>query len=250
MVVSMIGGIQPHLTTLRSINNGSAVPISDKGIVVANSDEGRLGPSSVSWGNAEQANASANAMATIIRSMDSQVQALTHHLQHMNSDIRSFRKDFPPFPRGSEERERLLNTYQGIRKQIERLTIPPPEKNDISIFPDTSSEPVEPKHALVEGFKQILQTVHAHLPDIPKETSDMAFMALQEELESLLAFISRKRAEFGEMLVPRKFYGEDMNQDATFQMTAFSIHVGQALSDETEWQITVSQKQLLQALKE
>ena len=88
-------------------------------------DTARVSHVNTGWGKTEQMKSSANATARQIRTMDTQVQNMAHTLRRMTTDIRAFRKNFPPFPRGSEERERLLNSFQGIRKQIERLTIPP-----------------------------------------------------------------------------------------------------------------------------
>jgi hypothetical protein len=192
------------------------------------------------WGKTEQMKAPANAAAKQIRTMDTQVQHLAHAIRRMTTDIRAFRKNFPPFPRGSEERERLLNSFHGIRKQIERLTIPPKNKAVPTVQGHDVPQPGS-LGTLMERYEKLLQTVRERFADIPADPSDAASQKLEQELETLLAFISEQH---GELVEAGKYYqgGDDTN--TAVQMASFSITLGQTFSDQSDWQMTVSQTQL------
>ena len=94
---------------------------------------------------------------------------------------------------------------------------------------------------LVERFEKLLQTIRERLPDIPVDTSDAAFQKLEQELETLLAFISEQR---GELVESGKYYQDGDDTETAVQMASFSITLGQTFSDQSDWQMTVSQTQL------
>ena len=45
-------------------------------------------------------------------------------------------KNFPPFPPGSEERVKILRSFNLFRKQIDQLTIPPVVRDAMKIMAD------------------------------------------------------------------------------------------------------------------
>lgn len=240
MMVSIVNDNQSHLsnrlTELRS--NSTAMRGTER--TLARSDTARLSDINAGWGRSEQLKSSANTAARQIRTMDTQILNMTQHLQRMTTDIRTFRKNFPPFPRGSEERERLLNSFQGIRKQIERLTLPPKKEAALSLQGEDVSQSGS-SSMLIERFEKLLQTIGERLPDIPADTSDVAFQTFEKHLETLLEFISQERAERVE---PGKYYESGSDSDFAVQMVSFSLTLGQTFSDQSDGQITVSQTQL------
>jgi len=94
---------------------------------------------------------------------------------------------------------------------------------------------------LIERFERLLQTIGERLPDIPADTSDVAFQKLEEQLETLLEFISQQRAGLVES---GKYYQDGDDTRIDVQIASFSITLGQTFADQPDWQMTVSQTQL------
>jgi len=241
MMVPLVTENQSHLNSRSTgLGNNTASFIRGKGILSSGSDTARLSGIHTGWGNTEQVKSSSNSAAQHVRAMDTQAHTMARTIQRMANDIRTFRKNFPPFPRGSEERERLLKSFQGIRKQIERLTFPPKKVADPTVQGHAATQ-AGSEIALVEGFETLLQNIAAYLPHIPESASDVALQELEEKLDTLLDFISRERSRLVEQ---KKYYQEDGDKEIAFMMTSFSISMGQIFSDQSGWQMTLSQTHL------
>lgn len=244
MVVSMISDIQPHLGSGSALNHRGTAAMPKTLSSRLESDSIRVPGIDSKWGQAQQARSSSNAAAGRLRSMDTQLQAVAHHIQRMSEDSRSFRKNFPPFPQGSEERERVLNSFQAIRRQIEQLTIPPPREKMAQVSPDEKGALTDRASQLLQGFEALLQSIGTRIPDVPDGSSAAAFKALQEQLESLLAFISDKRAELVQAAAPKKYYKGEEEGAVSLDVASISITMGQVFSEEPDWQMTVSRTTL------
>lgn len=241
MMVSIVTKSQSHPNSRSAtLGNSAAAVIQGKEISRSGLDTTRLSGVNTGWGITEQVNSSSNAVARQIRTMDTQTQSITQTIQRMTTDIRTFRKNFPPFPRGSEERVRLLKSFQGIRKQIERLTFPP-QKDGVPTVRGQSETQAGSFIQLVERFEALLQKIAKNLPHIPKSTSDVAFQKLEEKLETLLDLISQQQTELVEH---KKYYKDDGDTEFAEMMTSFSISMGQTFSNQSGWQMTVSQTHL------
>ncbi len=237
MIASIVNDSQSHLSTPSTALQSSTTVTRNTERSRTGSDSARVSHVNSGWGKTEQMKAPANATARQVRTMDTQVQNMAQPIQRMITDIRTFRKNFPPFPRGSEERERLLNSFQGIRKQIERLTLPPKKE---TVQGSDVSQPGS-LGTLMERYEKLLQTIRERLPDIPAATSDVAFQKLEQELETLLAFVSEQH---GERVESGKYYQGGDDTEIAIQMASLSITLGRTFSDQSDWQMTVSQTQL------
>lgn len=65
--------------------------------------------------------------AVLAREHIARADAIQRLMREMRDNLNAIIKNYPPFPQGSEERERLLNLVAGLRKQIEAVTVPPRE---------------------------------------------------------------------------------------------------------------------------
>ena len=241
MMVPIVNENQSHLNAHAvALRSRSAAFIRDLEISRTGPDIAQLSTVNTVLGNVEQVKSSSNVAARQIRTMDTQLQNMAYPIQRMVTDIRTFRKDFPPFPRGSEERELLLESFHGIRKQIERLTLPP-KKDATPTLQDDSAAQIGPMNTLLERFIKVLKTIGAHIPSAPENAFDIAFQKLEEKLETLLGFIYQQRAELVEQ---KKYYGDDDDKELAVMMTSFSISMSQTFSDQSSWQMTVSQTHL------
>jgi hypothetical protein len=65
-------------------------------------------------------------VASNIRFADSTMKRINGDIiSKMKKELDTFVKQYPPYLQGSQEREKILKSYIGLRKQIEELTIPP-----------------------------------------------------------------------------------------------------------------------------
>ena len=243
MPVSMISDMHPHLNTHTFMPINRAARTNTGGMSQERPDSAHLSGLNTGWHQRGQVNSAWNATAGQVRAIDARLQVIERHINKMTGDIRAFEKNFPPFPRGSEERVRLLNSFSAIRKQIERLTMPPEKEMMSTIMNGVTSQP-DSSTNMVERFEQLLQSVETLFPNDPDEPSDTAFKELGEKLQTLLEFISQKRTELVEQAGPRKYFQEKDTVDI-LQIETVSITIKQAFSDQTDWQMTVSQTQLM-----
>jgi hypothetical protein len=93
----------------------------------------------------------------------------------------------------------------------------------------------------MERYEKLLQTIRERFPDVPADTSDVAIQKLEQELETLLTFISEQH---GQLVESGKYYQGSDDTETAVQTASFSITLGQTFSDQPDWQITVSQTQL------
>ena len=64
-----------------------------------------------------------------IEKADQALADINEELKKAKEDLTRIVKMYPPYPQGSKERAKLLSSYLGLRKQIEKLTVPP--DNDV-----------------------------------------------------------------------------------------------------------------------
>jgi hypothetical protein len=234
MSVAMISTMQAHLgiKQISAVDKGNQQTIRHR--PDQHSDAVALAGKSAERHADLQARETGLRRAGHIRSLDAVLQAVAKQARKMAGDIRAFEKNFPPFPRGSEERQRLLNSISAIRKQIARMTLPP-EKGVADLAP----------HPVADRFEQLLKVVHAYLPDVSEEdASDNALAALKTRMESLLEFIQQKRAAAKETAFPENSFAQADGRGMFFEMIAVSVSVGQVFAQQAGWQMTVSQVHL------
>jgi len=65
-----------------------------------------------------------------IEKADQALADINEELKKAKEDLTRIVKMYPPYPQGSKERAKLLSSYLGLRKQIEKLTVPP--DNDVA----------------------------------------------------------------------------------------------------------------------
>lgn len=243
MPVSFVNSIQPHLNTQLSTPHSSSAT---RNAVLAShkrADQPRLTSLTTKRAQLDQAKSTTNSTAKHIRSMDAKLQALEHHVRRMYSDYRAFKKNFPPFPQGSEDRVRLLSSFQAIRKQIERLTIPPREEMVVS----NNNEVVaaqENNDFAIDRFQQFLNMIGSSIPNLTADTPDAVVSEIPEKLERVHELLIQKRSELAEQAVAKKYYIDSTESAVMIEMETISLTLGGWFADEADWQISMSQTQL------
>lgn len=242
MLVFMTSAMQPHLGSQNPKPSFTEAERSDHSSRKVQ-DAVSLSEKTTGLPGNQQVHDSLHAAARHIRSLDIGLQGGVRHVRKMADDIRAFKKNFPPFPTGSEERVRLLNSFSAIRKQIARLTLPP-ETAEIA----TNNEPTTvPEKALMSrtgSFDQLFAAIRERMPALPTDTSDQSFDALFKKLESLLELIQNKRATIEQQVFSATYSESDGDTALSLEMASLSIRMGQMFSGEIDWQVTVSHAQL------
>lgn len=93
-------------------------------------------------GHLQAVNAGLESVAISIRGADTAMAAIEEHIDQMIEIV----KLFPPYPEGdnSEERIKMLRSFNGIRQLIDQLTIPPSDDLGQAIMSDPASNPDVP----------------------------------------------------------------------------------------------------------
>lgn len=74
----------------------------------------------------QSANSDINVVAKSVREANATLVTVTGHINGMKAALDKIVKNFPPFTADSKERAELLMSYRAIRKEIEKMTFPPP----------------------------------------------------------------------------------------------------------------------------
>ncbi|MCP4748711.1 MAG: hypothetical protein GY874_21635 [Desulfobacteraceae bacterium] len=75
------------------------------------------------------ANSKANTLAQQLRSVDKNIDKIEHNLRQMMGALDKVVKHYPPFTVDSKERSEYLRQFNSLRKMIDQLTVPAPEKS-------------------------------------------------------------------------------------------------------------------------
>lgn len=135
-----------------------------------------------------------NMIARNIRLADKVMDKALDYIEKMKEQLETLLKNYPPFPPGSEERVQILKSIQTFRKQIDQLTIPPPQNT--SEMRTLSAHPVDPlpdNQALIENNIKKLgsfgQQVKAgieglNIPELSESSEDIDLYTALKDLDS------------------------------------------------------------------
>lgn len=123
----------------------------------------------------------ANAVATNVRESARVLQQARELVDAMRVKSLAIIKNYPPFPPGSEERRQYLESIQALRRQMEALIYPPPQRADGGALPVEYTLPtldsLQATDSEVAAFHQGLETL--------AETLVQRLAALREMVASL-----------------------------------------------------------------
>jgi hypothetical protein len=190
---------------LASRGTPETIGTSSKGEVV---DRANIAPLSATLHQAMQVHERDNAAAQHIRTKDEAMKAIGDTLDKMSADLEAVVKQYPPFPRGSEERVQRLRSYAGLRAEIDRLTTPPHAEEAGTLRAgrktDESAAPVD-KWVLAFDSQGKTMTVPKeevrmspsglHLPvlDPPETIDDLAIHDALDKLDAAQRRVSAER---------------------------------------------------------
>jgi len=236
-------------------------------------------------GQLQAVNSGLESVAISIRGADKAMEAIEEHLDQMIETV----KLFPPYPEGdnSEERIRMLRSFNGIRQLIDQLTIPPNDDLGQAILSDPATNPEVPDSWPVivneQGDVKTIRRQEVHTGptglNIPERTeadltengqaggplSQQKLDDIAANLENAKAILRQRRDALGsdaaaigrakssneEAAAFHKAYAENMEaadvNEAAAQVT--SIQLKQSLALESLGSITSLRSELVALLK-
>jgi hypothetical protein len=153
----------------------------------------------------ESANADTLVLAQKIRSIDTTIQHVERNVHQMNQLLDGIVKSFPPFPIDSDERIQTLRQFSSLRKMIDQLTFPPPDKSPNMILGDSAAYPHAGSWEMATAGGETVKLGHLPLHtgpaglDIPEVAPDASGEQIRIVLEKTTAaqgIIDRRRRAF------------------------------------------------------
>jgi hypothetical protein len=161
--------------------------------------------SNIAFGKIHAINSSRMSIAKSIRTVDQTMETIADHIDQMEAPLQTIVKNFPPFPRGSEERVKLLQSYTSFRKLIEQLSFPPEDKVAATIMGQSSdSMPAGDLNVafLDDSFDRIVHSQQIQdgaeglgLPELSADSSDEEVASALDELDTARQALAEKRAQ-------------------------------------------------------
>jgi len=126
-----------------------------------------------------------NDFAKSIRTTDTALGKVSDLLDRMRAPLNTIVKNYPPFPADSQDRKNLLMEYVSLRKEIEKLMVPPPPKpvyeNNVRLWEKLG-------YADAENLRN-------SFPEVTSSSSDMEVAGALDGLDELRAVVSDGRSE-------------------------------------------------------
>lgn len=149
-------------------------------------------------------NAGLDHVARNIRIADATMKTISDYIEQMRAQLEQIVKNYPPFPPGSEERVRMLRTFQSFRKQIDQLTIPPRDDGARKIMADPSVVPDAGDWVVAAGLSGTRLTIHSRqvhtgptgldIPDLPDDATDAEIYAAIDGLTNARDILRQRQA--------------------------------------------------------
>ena len=202
-------------------------------------------------------NNSIESVAISIRGADLAMETIGEHIDQLIAAV----KDFPPYPAEdtSEDREKFLQSFNGIRQIIDALTLPP--RDDLGQYimadPGSLAEPVDTWSVVIdeEGRVRTIQKQEVHtgptgldIPELSEE--DITTTGLpggpldQANLNDIIANLERAQETLGERRSGLAMDAAGIARTKAFNdriaafYTTFAENVEQADTDEAAAQAT------------
>ncbi|MDD2319824.1 MAG: hypothetical protein PHO83_07225 [Geobacteraceae bacterium] len=190
MAVDSIGGndkVTPVQDSVRMAYQKASRDQQAKSTQVADGDpvSVSLQRSSSTMGKLGSVNEEKNILATNIRIADKALQEVSNVSIKMKERLETIVKNWPPFTQDSAERKELLMSYVSLRKEIEKLTFPPPP---VPLY--ENNQKLWEKLDLSDS-----QKLDAVLPDLSVTAPDSQVQRAIGSLDELQATIGEGRKE-------------------------------------------------------
>ncbi len=150
-------------------------------------------------------NATFNSVATNIHTADKAMGTMEKMIEKMSEKLETHVKNYPPFLPGSEERVRLLKSFQMFRKQIDKMTIPQEHKDAMRIMADPSTNPEAGEWEISfgeNGHHKTITSKEVHtgptgldIPELPEGATDNVINDTISRLKNARGILKRARTD-------------------------------------------------------
>jgi len=143
----------------------------------------------------QQVNDTLNQTAIGIRSDDVRMAAISEGLDQMKNYLIYTIKIYPPYPADDPQRAKFLRSFNGIRQQIEKLTIPPDNKwfgrvpGEVPI----ASEPIVAGQSTETASQTQGTQPGASIPQLPASASDSEIQTTLDKVDQVITTVAAKR---------------------------------------------------------
>lgn len=143
-------------------------------------------------------------VAASIRKADVTMDTIGRILAKMKSQLETVVKNYPPFPKDSSERVRMLESFAALRREIDKLTIPPDDEGAVKIMADPGAVPEAGDWEVTiggSGQKMVIhgQPVHTgqgglDIPELSVDASDEEVAKMAEKINSAEKVLQSRRS--------------------------------------------------------
>jgi prefoldin subunit 5 len=185
---------------------------------------------STSTSSLQALNSSLNGLAKDIRAVDESMGQIEKIADQMKSQLERVVKNYPPFPPGSEERVKLLKSFNTFRKEINQLTIPPNEELAMKIMANPELVPGAGNFDIETDKDGSRKTIHAaqihtgpdglDIPQLPEDAAYEEIVASINNLDVAREKLNQKRAELYEDVIGLKKSANEENSGAEEENSA------------------------------
>lgn len=195
-----------------------------------------------------------NGIVQRIRLADRTTATIETFIDRMKARLKTILKQYPPFPPGSEERVRLLRSFNAFRKQIDQLTIPPREdfvkmvERNTKAFADSGGYGVS---ELVHTEEVHRSTKRFNIPEIREDASDHEVLVVLENLDAFSEIVRQRQAELKEdtaTIIGELLEGGQVEDRTETNFEQRSLKLRDAIKAEANASLTKAQPQLTELL--
>lgn len=134
----------------------------------------------------------ANAIAKSLRTDDKTLGKAERLLDKIEGPLQAIVKAYPPFPSGSEERVKMLKSFNSFRKMIDKLTIPAVKDSsspDRTIGMESSSEGLPLLGSDFDAEQPSMPEEYLSIPILPEKADDEEIYNALEKINDAKATI-------------------------------------------------------------
>ncbi|HDS15792.1 MAG TPA: hypothetical protein ENN66_04120 [Proteobacteria bacterium] len=159
-----------------------------------------------------------------VRGADQAMVEIGERLGEAKADLTKIVKMFPPYPRDSDERVELLNSYRSLRAQIDRLTFPPDNESAAQIMNGSDLLPVDYQGFAVVPGEEGLALMEPAAP--LNELEDDELVPLIDDLTRAEAILADRR-----LTLQKTLSGGDGSESDASLYDEMSLRVGKRIGE-------------------
>jgi hypothetical protein len=209
----------------------------------------------------EAIHARLNSIAKSIRFVDRTMELTEKYIEQMKARLKRIVKHYPPFPPGSEERVRLLRSFNAFRKLIDQLTIPPREEFAMKLMADPAVVPGAGDWRVVFEDSGSPKTIHSqqihtgrdglNIPEIPEAASEEEVHASIDNLDAALETLRQRQIGLAADAMSLGSFGNGLESDELSERSTElkSMELGDRIASEPFRGLTNAQSNLMALLK-